>query len=127
MVIQNRFRTAALAFLLILTTVLLFSCSPTSSTAGPLGDSRIIGQAKAIHKNVSSFPYQLDFLVLSTEDIGTLPNPTKACVGATITAETNENIRTLEPEEKFTANVKWALDNTNSIPVFYMYNIKELR
>ena len=104
----------------------LFSCSPGGATAGPPGDSKITGEAKAVHQYTSGYPYDVDFIVLTSEDVDTLPNPTKESIGAEITAQTNEDIQGLDPGEKFTANVKWAINASKPVPIFYIYNVKEV-
>lgn len=117
----------ALALALVTSLIAMSACSSGGGTAGPPGDSTVTGQARAIHKNTSGYPYEVAFLVVSSDDVDTLPNPTKDKVGTELTAETNEDIHWVAPGEKFTANVKWAYDSSKPVPIFYIYNIKEAR
>jgi hypothetical protein len=124
---KTRFKMMVPVILTVLMAWLNFSCSPGVGTVAPSGDCIVTAQAKAIRKNVTSYPYAVDVLIMGTEDIEGLPNPTKDSVGKIITAETRENLRALEPGEMLTANIKWEIDNARSAPVLYIYNVKEYR
>ena len=126
MVKKKNFIIMAIVLLFILAATPFSSCSSGGSTAGPPGDSKVTGEAKSVLKNVSDYPYEVNFLVLSSENVTSLPNPTKDDVGLIITAETNEDVYGLDPGEKFTANVKWAIDSTKAVPILYVYNVKEI-
>ena len=69
--------------------------SPPPTTGGPSGgsiinsDSIIIAKIQAIRQQASGFPWELDILVQSSTDVGTLPNPTKDSVGKVVTVKTD--------------------------------------
>lgn len=54
-----------LVLALVTSLVTLSACSSGGGTSGPPGDSKITGEAKAIHKNTSNYPYEVDLVVLS--------------------------------------------------------------
>ena len=116
---------SALVLVITLLAVALPSCKSGGPTEGPPSDSLVGGEMKAIRKHSSGYAYDIDFIVESTKDVGTLPNPTKDKVGQTITAWTNENLRELEVGEDFTANVKLVYDASKTGTIFYVYNVKE--
>jgi hypothetical protein len=122
---RNTFTAVTLVLVSIVLALVLPSCSSKGSTEGPSGDSIISGELKGLRKHSSGYSYQIDFLVESSKDVGTLPNPTKDKVGKVITAETNENLRELEVGEDFTANVKLVYDAAKTGTIFYVYNVKE--
>lgn len=117
--------------MVMLMALALPSCSSKGSTEGPPSDSAITGVVKGLRKHasgysyVSGYSYALDFLVDSSKDVGTLPNPTKDKVGQVITAETNENLKELEVGEEFTANVKLVYNESKTGTIFYVFNVKE--
>lgn len=118
--------------ILILTVIALFfmaiaSCSSKGSTEGPSSDSVISGKLQGLRKHSpdAGYSYQADFVIESSKDVGTLPNPTKDKIGQTITAETNENLKELEVGEEFMANVKLVYNQSKTGTIFYVYNVKE--
>ena len=121
-------RSLSLMTLIIVAILLLMafpSCSSGGSTEGPPSDSTITAELRGIRKHMSGYTYEIDFLVTSSKDVGTMPNPTKDKVGQVITAQTNENLKELEPGEDFTANVKLVYDAAKTGTIFYVYNVKE--
>lgn len=102
------------------------SCGgPSGPTTGPAGDSAVTGQVKAIRKHNSGYPYDFDATVLSSQDVGSLPNPTKDKVNQTITLWSNDNLKNLDDGENFTANVKLVNDPSKPDPIFFAYNVNE--
>ena len=122
---RNSVMAVTLVLVSIVLTLALPSCSSKGSTEGPPGDSVISGELKGLRKHSSGYSYQVDFLVESSKDVDTLPNPTKDKVGKVITAETNDNLRELDVGEDFTANVKLVYDAAKTGTIFYAYNVKE--
>jgi hypothetical protein len=116
---------AVVLAIIILLTLALPSCKSGGPTEGPVSDSLIEGVIKAIRKHSSGYTYDIDFVIESSSDVGTVPNPTKDKVGQTITAWTNENLRELEIDEEFTANVKLVYDKAKTGTIFFVYNVKE--
>lgn len=126
MVKKNTFVAVTLVLVFIVLALALPSCSSKGSTEGPPSDSAITGELKGLRKHTSGYSYEVDFLVESSKDVGTLPNPTKDKVGKIITAETNDNLKELEEGEDFTANVKLVYDAAKTGTIFYVYNVKEI-
>lgn len=124
---RNTLMAVTLVLVSIVLALTLPSCSSKGSTEGPPSDSVVTGELKGLSKHSSGYSYQVDFLVESSKDVGTLPNPTKDKVGKVITAETNENLKELEVGEDFTANVKLVYDAAKTGTIFYVYNVKEAR
>jgi len=116
---------SALAIVIALLAVALPSCKSGGATEGPPSDSLVKGELKGLRKHNSGYLFDLDFIVTSSGDSGTLPNPTKDKVGQLITAWTNENLKELEVGEDFTANVKLVYDASKTGTIFYVYNVKE--
>jgi hypothetical protein len=85
--------SAALALALVTSLITLSACSSGGGTAGPPGDSTVTGQARTIHKNTSGYPYEVAFLVVSSDDVGTLPNPTKDKIGTELILQQHLNNR----------------------------------
>jgi len=116
---------------LTLACLIFVSCSKASENpGGGVGatlvnsDSIISGEIKAIHQMTTGFPWEIDVLVLSSQDVDNLPNPTKDKIGQVITAKTDENVSALKTGQKITANVKYVGDVPKPGITLYIYNIK---
>jgi hypothetical protein len=83
-----------------ITSVSLIACNakpaPTTTTSPGVGgeavvnsDSIVIATIQSITKETSGYPWQLDVLIQSSTDVGSLPNPTKDSVGKTVTVKTD--------------------------------------
>ncbi len=138
-----------IAIILVITCMTpLFSCSannnstptptvtatPTISstqTASPGGgavvqsDSIISAQIKAIRKQTSGFPWEIDVLIQSSTDINNLPNPTKDKIGQVITTRTDEDLSAFKVDEVITARVKYVGDVPKPGISLYIYDVKK--
>ncbi len=88
----------------------------TSTAPGPGGglviqsDSIIRGRVVAVRPQMGGYPWEADVLVLSSQSVGDLPNPTADKVGQVITVRSNEDLSGIEPGTDITARVKYAGD-----------------
>ena len=108
--------------------------SPTGSVTprpgGPGGeaivnsDSIITAKITAIHKQTTGYPWEVDILVQSSADVGTLPNPTKDKVGQVITTKTDEDLSAFKVNQLIAAKVKYVGDVPLPGITMYLYNIK---
>ena len=124
-------KVIALVLIVSLSTMIITSCSTASSkSGGGVGttvvnsDSIITGEIKAIRKMTSGYPWEVDVMILSSEDSGSLPNPTKDKVGQVITVKTDEDMSSFKSGQKISANVKYVGDVPKPGITLYMYNIK---
>jgi hypothetical protein len=133
-------KTRLIAFILALLIILaatLTACksaastTPTTSTpTGPGGggavinsDSIVTAKLVAIRKQSSSNAWELDVLIESSVDVGSLPNPTKESVGKVITVRTDQDMTPFKVNDVVTARVKYAGDVPKPGIFLYMYNI----
>ena len=107
--------------------------TPTSSstiTPNPGGgalinsDSIVTAKIQAIRQQSSGFPWELDVLVQSSVDVGSLPNPTKDSVGKVITVKTDQDITSFKVNDVVTAKVKYVGDVPQPGITLYIYNIQ---
>ena len=105
--------------------------TPTSTTPSPDGsgtvvrsDSIITGEIKAIRQQTTGYPYEMDVLVLSSNSVDSLTNPTMDKVGQVITAYTDEDVSSFKAGQAITAQVKYAGDVPQPGISLYIYNIE---
>ena len=104
----------------------------TSVVGGPGGgaiinsDSVVTAQIQAINKQTSGYPWQLDVLIQSSVDVGTLPNPTKDSIGKVISVKTDQNMTSFKTNDVITARVKYVGDVPLPGITLYIYNIAPL-
>lgn len=137
-VMKNRLITTILIFVILLTALPSCSIGGTNSGSGqPVpatgtgaivtqGDSRIIGKAINVNQRTSGYPWEVEFLLLNSDDVDGSQNPTKDSVGHIITAETDQDIHGLDPSEIFVANIKAIGDVSKPGGIFYMSDSKEI-
>ena len=116
--------------------IVLAACTPKATIApgttapGPGGglvvnsDSIITGTIVAIRNQSTGYPWQVDVQVLTSQDVGTLPNPTKDKIGQTVTFYTDENLRAFHAGQAINAHVKYAGDVPKPGIVLYIFDIK---
>jgi hypothetical protein len=125
-----------LAILIIMAMLGLAGCANTTTTTattiapgGPGGgtiinsDSIINAKIQAIFQQTSGYPFELDILVQSSENVGTLPNPTQDSVGKVITVKTDEDISKFKVNDLVAAKVKYVGDVPKPGISLYIYNI----
>ena len=99
--------SGGLLWLICVLLVVLTACAspspvptPTQTSTPPGGggglvirsDSNITGEIKAISRQTTGYPWKMDVLILSSDNVESLPNPTADKVGEVITAETDEDL-----------------------------------
>jgi len=103
--------------------------APTGTTTAPGGgavvnsDSVITGQIKSITKESTGFPWQLDVLIDTSTDVGSLPNPTRDSVGKVITVKTDQDMTSFKAGDDITAKVKYVGDVPQPGITLYIYDI----
>jgi hypothetical protein len=130
---MNKNILPAIVFLLFTVSALLLAgCSTESARPGGIGatviqsNSIITGEIRAIRPQSTGYPWEIDVLVQSSENVDDLPNPTADKVGQVITARTDEDLGSLKTGQKITANVKYVGDVPKPGISLYIYDIKNL-
>ena len=106
------------------------STTPTTTVPGPGGglvvnsDSVITGKIVAIRSESSGYPWQIDVQILTTQDVGTLPNPVKDKVGQTVTLRTDQDLSSFKSGQTIQAHVKYVGDVPKPGIVLYAFDIK---
>jgi hypothetical protein len=121
------------ALMVILSLLGLSACSSPASpatTPSPGGgavvqsDSVVTGEIKAIRPETSGYPWEVDVLVRTSEDVDSLVNPTKDKVGQVITARTDQDMSTFRVGQVITSRVKYVGDVPRPGISLYIYNIR---
>jgi hypothetical protein len=103
--------------------------TPSPTTTGPTGgsvinsDSVITGTIKAIREQATGFPWEVDILVQSSLDVGTLPNPTKDSIGKVITVKTDQDMTSFKAGDTVSAKVKYVGDVPKPGITLYLYEV----
>jgi hypothetical protein len=103
--------------------------SSSSATTGPGGglivqsDSLDTGKIAAIRQQTTGYPWEMDLLIQSSTDVGSLPNPTKDSVGKVITVKTDQDLSQFKAGEIITARIKYVGDVPKPGITLYIYNI----
>ena len=104
--------------------------TPTASAPGGglvvQSDSIISGKIMAIRRSATGYPWEIDVLIQSSEDVGSLPNPTKDKVGQTVTCRTDENVEAWQAGRVITAHVKYVGDVPKPGITLYIFDIKPI-
>jgi hypothetical protein len=87
-------------------------------------DSVVTGEIKAIRQQTSGYPWEVEVLVRTSEDVGGLVNPTKDKVGQVITARTDQDMSAFKVGQVITSRVKYAGDVPRPGISLYIYNIR---
>ena len=104
--------------------------TPPTTSPGPGGglvvqsDSVITGNIVAIRSEPTGYPWQVDVKVLTSQDVGTLPNPTKDKIGQTVTFYTDQNAGLFKVGQNIEAHVKYAGDVPKPGIVLYIFDMK---
>jgi hypothetical protein len=133
---RNTLLSVGMAMAVILSVLILSACSTDSSptsipTPSPGGggaivqsDSIISGEVKAIRQQPTGYPYEMDVLVLSSDNVDSLPNPTVDKVGQAITAKTDEDVSLFKVGQTITARVKYVGDVPQPGISLYIYDVE---
>jgi hypothetical protein len=111
----------------------LISCTNTSTTTsnspGPSKgtlvqtDSIITGEIKAIKSMTIGYPWEIDVLVKSSQDVDTIKNPTSDKVGQVVQFMTDESTKGLIVGQMITAHAKLTGD-VEVGTTLYIYSIQ---
>ncbi len=86
-------------------------------------DSIVRARVVAVRPQTSGYPWEADVLVLSSQSVGDLPNPTADKVGQVITVRSSEDLSGIGPGTDITARVKYAGDVPLPGIVLLIYDI----
>jgi hypothetical protein len=131
---KNIFLYGGIVIVVILSVLILSACSTNSSTSTPnptpgggavvLSDSIITGEIKAIRLQITGYPWEVDILIQSSDNVDNLPNPTIDKVGQVITTETDENMSLFKVGQEISARVKYVGDVPQPGISLYLYNVE---
>jgi hypothetical protein len=133
---KNILLSIAIVTAVVLSVLILSACStngsPTSTpTPPPSGggtvvrsDSIITGEIRDIREQTTGYPWAVDVLVQSSDNVDNLSNPTIDKVGQVITAKTDENMSSFKVGQVIAARVKYVGDVPQPGISLYMYNIE---
>lgn len=105
--------------------------APTTTPTGPGGgavinsDSVITGKINAIRPQTSGYPWEVDVLIQTSQNVGDLPNPTADKVGQIVTLKTDQDLTSFRADEEISAKVKYTGDVPKPGITPYIYDIKE--
>lgn len=122
----------ALIFLFAVSLIPFAGCSAPPANPGGVGttvinsNSLITGEISAIRQQSAGYPWEVDVLVLSSENVDNLPNPTTDKVGQVITARTDQDLSAFHTGQKVSANVKYVGDVPKPGIILYIYDIKTM-
>ena len=118
------------ATIILLVGFTLSACSRSSNPSPAPGggavinsDSIITGQIKAIRPEATGYPWEVDVLIQTSQNVGDLPNPTGDKIGQIITAKTDVNMNSFSVGQIVTARVKYVGDVPKPGISLYIYNI----
>jgi hypothetical protein len=123
-----------LTFLLlsVVACVLLLGCSSKASTTSPgggevvLSDSIIVGEIRAVRAQSTGYPWEIDILIVNSENVDDLVNPTKDKVGQVVTVKTDQDMTGFTVGQSISARIKYVGDVPKPGIVLYIYDIKSL-
>jgi hypothetical protein len=107
-----------------------FSAPSSNSFTAPVGalvvqsDCVITGEIEAIRTQTTGYPWELDVLVRTSEDVGSLPNPTKDKIGQVITVKADQDLSPYKVTQAITARVKYVGDVPKPGIFLFIYDVK---
>ncbi len=120
--------------------IALIGCSSPATTTGPgststtptgpggglvvQSDSIITAQIKALRKQSTGYPWEIDLLIRTSDNVGSLPNPTLDKVGQVITAKSDQDLTSFKAGQIVDARVKYVGDVPKPGIQLYAYDIK---
>ena len=107
------------------TTPIATSPSPGGPGGGAVinSDSMVKATIQAIRQQTTGYPWELDVLIKTSTDVGSLPNPTKDSVGKVITVKTDQDITSFKVNDSISAKVKYVGDVPKPGITLYIYDI----
>ncbi len=117
----------------IFCSLLLFpACTRSITTSTPPGngavinsDSIISGDIKDIRQETTGYPWEVDVLILSSQDVGNLPNPVKDKIGQVVTLKSETDMTGFRAGMKISARVKYVGDVPKPGISLLIYDIKQ--
>jgi hypothetical protein len=102
--------------------------TPSTGVGGTVvrSDCIINGEIKNISKQMTGYPWKLDVLINSSDNVDDLPNPTIDKVGKVVTMVTDVDLTTFKELQTITAHVKYAGDVPQPGISLFIYDIKSL-
>ena len=100
--------------------------TPLSPVNGAVINSDSIDTVQIVDINpqAAGYPWQLDVVIESTANVGTLFNPVALNVGDVVSVVTDQDMSTFNPHDVVTANIKYTGDvNTSGGISLYIYNV----
>jgi hypothetical protein len=88
------------------------STTATKPVSGAVvnSDSIVTAQIQSIQKQSSGNSWQLNVVINSSLDVGSLPNPTKSSIGNTVTVFTDQDMSGFKVGDNITGHVKYGGD-----------------
>ena len=128
---KQRLAVLSVAALIIITILAPAGCKGSPAPGGPIrgtvinSDSIVTAQLKGSRKQAVGYPWEVDILIQTSVDVGTLPNPTKNSVGKVVTVKTDTDMNLFKNGDVVTAKIKNTGDvNTPGGGItLYMYNV----
>ena len=132
------FLSLGIVSMLILSVLIFPACSssttsnttdtPSTGVGGTVvrSDCIINGEIKNISKQMTGYPWKLDVLINSSDNVDDLPNPTIDKVGKVVTMVTDVDLNSIKELQMITAHVKYAGDVPQPGISLYIYDIKPI-
>jgi hypothetical protein len=104
--------------------------STSTTSAGPGGglvvqsDSIITAEIKAVRKQSTGYPWEVDLLIRTSDNVGSLPNPTFDKIGQVVTAKSDQDLSSFKAGQIVDARVKYVGDVPRPGIQLYAYDIK---
>ena len=105
------------------------STATATTTTGPVigevinSDSFITAEIKALREETTGYPWEVDILVKTSQNVGDLPNPTKDSIGKVITVKTDLNMTKFQARDIISAKVKYTGDVPKPGITLFLYDI----
>ncbi len=101
--------------------------SPSFSPRGTVAaqtDSIVYGRIMDIREKTTGYPWEVDVLIESSQNVDNLTNPTKDKLGEVVTVKADQDLSLYKNSQEIDARIKYAEDAGQPGASFYMYDIK---
>ena len=121
-----------LLVIIVTAAVILTGCSGKTSTTTPGGpgggavinsESVITATIKAINKQTTGYPWSVDIMVKTSQDVGTLPNPVADKIGIVVNVKTDVDMSAFKAGDNIHAHVKYVGDVPKPGISLYLFDI----
>ena len=128
-------KSVLVTLLTVVVLVMVFSLTAcgtkttTTTAIGPGGgavinsESIIVATIKAVHKETTGYPWSVDIVVKTSQDVGTLPNPVKDKLGIVINVKTDVDMSGFQAGDNIMAHVKYVGDVPKPGISLYLFDI----